>query len=142
MWSRQGKDLTRYLPDLQEAIDAQVPGCVLDGEAVIWTADRLDFDALQRRQVASKTGLSALIQEQPASFVAFDLLAVAGHDIRDTPLRSDVSCWSNWLGVVLIVPTADRASGYCVPHAQAKRHHLQRLHGARGRWLARCLTAR
>lgn len=36
LWSRQGKDLTRYLPDLQEAIEDQVPpGCVLDGDAVI-----------------------------------------------------------------------------------------------------------
>lgn len=87
LWSRQGKDLTRYLPDLQEAIEAQVPpGYVLDGEAVIWTADRLDFDALQRRLVTSKMGLRDLVREQPASFVAFDLLAVAGHDIRDAPL--------------------------------------------------------
>jgi ATP-dependent DNA ligase len=87
LWSRQGKDLTRYLPDLQAAIEAQVPpGCVLDGEAVIWTADRLDFDALQRRLVASKAGLPVLVREHPASFAAFDLLAVAGHDIRDAPL--------------------------------------------------------
>ncbi|MFJ5976753.1 ATP-dependent DNA ligase [Pseudarthrobacter oxydans] len=62
-------------------------GCVLDGEAVAWAGDRLDFDALQRRLVASKAGLPALVREQPASFVAFDLLAVAGHDIRDTPLE-------------------------------------------------------
>lgn len=87
LWSRQGKDLTRYLPDLQKAIEDQVPpGYVLDGEAVIWTADRLDFDALQRRLVASKAGLSALVRERPASFAAFDVLAVAGHDIRDAPI--------------------------------------------------------
>ncbi|MCT9627391.1 ATP-dependent DNA ligase [Pseudarthrobacter equi] len=88
LYSRQGKDLSKYFPELLEALAAQVPpGCVLDGEAVIWTADRLDFDALQRRLVASKAGLSALVRGHPASFVAFDLLAVAGHDIRDTPLE-------------------------------------------------------
>ncbi|MDP9987353.1 ATP-dependent DNA ligase [Arthrobacter oryzae] len=54
---------------------------------MVWSGDRLDFDALQRRLVASKAGLPALVREQPASFVAFDLLAVAGHDIRDTPLE-------------------------------------------------------
>ncbi|MDV2980532.1 UNVERIFIED_CONTAM: ATP-dependent DNA ligase [Actinomycetes bacterium ARC8] len=87
-YSRQGKDLSRYFPDLLEALEGQVPpGCVLDGEAVVWAGDRLDFDALQRRLVASKAGLPALVREQPASFVAFDLLAVAGHDIRDTPLE-------------------------------------------------------
>ncbi|MFP5367011.1 MAG: ATP-dependent DNA ligase [Actinomycetes bacterium] len=86
--SRQGKDLSRYFPELLEALAEQVPpGCVLDGEAVVWSGDRLDFDALQRRLVASKAGLPALIREQPASFVVFDLLAVAGHDIRDSPLE-------------------------------------------------------
>lgn len=37
--------------------------------------------------MASKASLPVLVREQPASFVAFDLLAVAGHDIRDTPLE-------------------------------------------------------
>lgn len=87
LWSRQGKDLTGYFPDLVEAVAGQVPpGCVLDGEAVVWVAEKLDFDALQRRLVASKARLPALVRERPASFVAFDLLAVAGHDIREAPL--------------------------------------------------------
>ncbi|MDJ0458595.1 ATP-dependent DNA ligase [Arthrobacter sp. NQ7] len=88
LWSRQGKELSKYFPELLEALEGQVPpDCVLDGEAVVWSGDRLDFDALQRRLVASRAGLPALVREQPASFVAFDLLAVAGHDIRDTPLQ-------------------------------------------------------
>lgn len=87
LWSRQGKDLSRYFPELLEGAEAQIPpGCVLDGEAVIWTADRLDFDALQRRLVTARRALPALAREHPASFVAFDLLAVAGHDIRATAL--------------------------------------------------------
>lgn len=87
LWSRQGRDLSRYFPELLEAAAAQVPpGCVLDGEAVVWTDDKLDFDALQRRLVTSKNALPALIQERPASFAAFDLLAVAGHDIRGLAL--------------------------------------------------------
>ncbi|MEV7132074.1 ATP-dependent DNA ligase [Arthrobacter sp. NPDC093128] len=53
---------------------------------MIWTNDRLDFDALQRRLVTSKSALPALVRQHPASFAAFDLLAVAGHDIRDAPL--------------------------------------------------------
>nr|WP_308411012.1 ATP-dependent DNA ligase [Arthrobacter sp. AFG20] len=88
LYSRQGKELSRYFPDLLKALAGQVPpGCVLDGEAVVWAGDRLDFDALQRRLVASKASLPTLVREQPASFVAFDLLAVAGHDIRDRPLE-------------------------------------------------------
>ena len=86
LWSRQGKELTRILPDLGEALADQVPpGVVLDGEAVIWNRGQLDFEALQQRMVTSKAALPALVTELPASFVAFDVLAVAGQDTRDVP---------------------------------------------------------
>ena len=84
LWSRQGKELSRYFPELLSSGGQVPPGCVLDGEAVMWSGDRLDFDALQRRLVASRAGLAALVREQPASFVAFDLLAVAGHNKSGT----------------------------------------------------------
>jgi ATP-dependent DNA ligase len=58
---------------------------VLDGETVIWNRDRLDFDALQQRMVTSRAALPALANELPASFVAFDVLAVAGQDTRGVP---------------------------------------------------------
>lgn len=87
IWSRQGKDLTRYFPDLAAALQDQVPpGCVIDGEAIIWTGDRLDFNALQQRMVTGRKALPAFVQERPASFAAFDVLAVAGHDTRDLAL--------------------------------------------------------
>ncbi|WP_309138348.1 ATP-dependent DNA ligase [Paenarthrobacter sp. CM16] len=86
LWSRQGKELTRVFPDLAAAAAAQIPpGCVIDGEAVIWNGDRLDFDALQRRMVTSRAAMLALVHELPASFAAFDVLAVAGQDIRSVP---------------------------------------------------------
>lgn len=85
--SRQGKDLTRYFPDLVAAAIEQIPpGCVVDGEALIWADDRLDFNSLQQRMTTSKQALPAFVRERPASFAAFDLLAVAGHDIRSVPL--------------------------------------------------------
>ncbi|HEX9088236.1 MAG TPA: ATP-dependent DNA ligase [Arthrobacter sp.] len=83
IWSRQGKDLTRYFPDLVAAFAGQVPaGCVLDGEALIWTGDRLDFNSLQARLTTARRSLPALVKVHPASFAAFDILAVAGHDTR------------------------------------------------------------
>ncbi|WP_264669567.1 ATP-dependent DNA ligase [Arthrobacter sp. VKM Ac-2550] len=86
--SRQGKDLNRYFPDLLAAAAVQLPpGCLVDGEAVIWSEDRLDFSLLQQRLSASARSLPRQVQEKPAHFVAFDLLAVAGHDIRQEPLR-------------------------------------------------------
>jgi ATP-dependent DNA ligase len=88
LWSRQGKDLTAAFPDLANAAAQQLsPGCVVDGEAVVWTDERLDFDALQRRLTASPSVIAALVRERPASFAAFDLLAAAGRDARALPLE-------------------------------------------------------
>lgn len=88
LWSRQGKDLTRYFPDLAAALQEQVPpGCVIDGEAMIWSNDRLDFTSLQARMTAGKHAFPALVLERPASFAAFDILAVAGHDTRQLILK-------------------------------------------------------
>lgn len=86
LWSRQGKDLSRFFPDLVAAVAGQVPpGCVVDGEAVLWSGDRLDFEALQQRMVATRAAPPALVRERPASFVTFDVLAVAGRDTRALP---------------------------------------------------------
>lgn len=81
-WTQQ----KRVLPDLAGALGAQVPpGVVLDGEAVIWNRDRLDFEALQQRMITSRAALPALVKELPAAFAAFDVLAVAGQDVRSVP---------------------------------------------------------
>ncbi|MEJ1180526.1 MULTISPECIES: ATP-dependent DNA ligase [unclassified Pseudarthrobacter] len=87
LWSRQGKELTRYFPELFSAIASAVPpGCVIDGEAVIWSRGRLNFDALQQRLGAGPRTLPGLVMAAPANYVAFDVLAVAGHDARELPL--------------------------------------------------------
>lgn len=82
-YSRQGKDLTRYFPDFWATTADAVPsGVVADGELVGWLGERLDFDALQRRMTTSKRTLADLVRNEPASFVAFDVLA----DPAATPL--------------------------------------------------------
>lgn len=87
LWFRQGKDLTRYFPDLEEAAAAIIPlGCVVDGEAVVWSEVRLNFEALQRRLSAGREGLRSMVVEVPANFVGFDVLGVAGQDARALPL--------------------------------------------------------
>ena len=86
LFSRQNKDLGRYFPEVLAAVAEQVPpGCVVDGELVLWSGGRLDFDALQLRLVTARAALPALVRDHPASFVAFDVLAVAGHDTRGLP---------------------------------------------------------
>jgi bifunctional non-homologous end joining protein LigD len=86
LWSRQGKDLTEAFPDVAAAAARMVPpGCAVDGEVVRWADDRLDFDALQRRLTASRRTIGRLVDEEPVTYVAFDLVAVAGRDLRGHP---------------------------------------------------------
>lgn len=87
LWSRQGKELTTYFPDLTAAAMEMIPaGCVVDGEAVVWSDGRLNFEALQRRLSAGRERLLSIVRELPASFIGFDVLGVAGHDARELPL--------------------------------------------------------
>jgi ATP-dependent DNA ligase len=83
--SRDLRPLDRYFPDLHEVLLAQLPaGCVVDGEIVIATPRGLDFDALQLRLHPAASRVAKLAKETPASFVAFDLLAADGRDVRDS----------------------------------------------------------
>jgi ATP-dependent DNA ligase len=84
--SRDLKPLDRYFPELSAALIAGLPdGCVIDGEVVIATPRGLDFDALQMRLHPAASRVAKLSAEIPASFVAFDLLAAGGRDVRDVP---------------------------------------------------------
>lgn len=88
IFSRAGKDLTARFPDLAEVVDQQIPpGYVLDAEAVVWSGERLDFAALQQRMSAGRRSLPSLIRSAPASLAVFDMIALAGTDIRSLPLR-------------------------------------------------------
>jgi ATP-dependent DNA ligase len=84
--SRDLRPLDRYFPEMHDAFLAQLPdGCVLDGELVIATPRGLDFDRLQLRLHPAASRVEKLARETPASFVAFDLLAVDGRSIMDSP---------------------------------------------------------
>jgi ATP-dependent DNA ligase len=84
--SRDLRPLDRYFPELHETFLRDLPaGCVIDGEIVIATGNGLDFDALQLRLHPAASRAAKLAAETPASFVAFDLLAVDGRDVRHAP---------------------------------------------------------
>ena len=83
--SRDLRPLDRYFPELHAAfLDVLPDGCIVDGEIVIATPRGLDFDALQLRLHPAASRAAKLAKETPAEFVAFDLLAVGGRDIRET----------------------------------------------------------
>ncbi|WP_309135408.1 ATP-dependent DNA ligase [Cellulomonas sp.] len=84
--SRNEKPMTRYFPELVEALKENLPErCVVDGEIVVVTGDRLDFDALQQRIHPAASRVKLLAGQTPASFVAFDLLALGDEDLTRTP---------------------------------------------------------
>jgi ATP-dependent DNA ligase len=84
--SRDCKPLDRYFPDLhQSMLDLLPAGCVVDGEIVIATARGLDFDALQLRLHPAQSRSAKLAKETPASFIAFDALAVDGENLMAMP---------------------------------------------------------
>lgn len=87
--SRNERPFTRYFPELLGPIREQFPNrCVIDGEIVVPTADPagLDFDALQQRIHPAESRVKRLSVETPASFVAFDLLALGDRSFMDSPL--------------------------------------------------------
>jgi len=84
--SRNERPLTRYFPELLDPIRATLPPrCVLDGEIVIASGHGLDFEALLQRIHPAESRIRLLAGQTPASFVAFDLLALGDDDLRERP---------------------------------------------------------
>jgi ATP-dependent DNA ligase len=85
--SRDEKPMNRYFPELVAPLAAALPGpCVLDGEIVITGPRGLDFDSLLLRIHPAASRVKLLAEQSPASFVAWDLLALGDEDLRETPL--------------------------------------------------------
>jgi ATP-dependent DNA ligase len=83
--SRNHKPLLRYFPELAPSLEGLPAGTVVDGEVVVVTGDRLDFDALQNRLHPAESRVNLLAKETPADLVAFDLVALRGKDLRGQP---------------------------------------------------------
>src|SRR5215213_10983468 len=75
--SRKERPITRYFPEVVEAVRRNLPPrCVVDGEIVIAGERGLDFWALQQRLHPAASRVALLAERTPASFIAFDLLAL------------------------------------------------------------------
>ncbi|WP_460463719.1 ATP-dependent DNA ligase [Arthrobacter pigmenti] len=87
--SRNGKPMTRYFPEVVTALKENLPDrCVLDGEIVVVdpSGRGLDFEVLQQRIHPADSRVQLLSKETPASFVAFDLLAIDDEDLTGQPM--------------------------------------------------------
>ncbi len=86
--SRNERPLTRYFPELVAAVTAELPArCVVDGEIVVATEHGLDFEALQQRIHPADSRVRMLAEKTPASFIAFDLLALGDEDLTGRPFN-------------------------------------------------------
>jgi ATP-dependent DNA ligase len=86
--SRNEKPMTRYFPEVVEAVRANFPErAVIDGEVIVADTGRntLDFEALQQRIHPAASRVTMLSETTPAGFVAFDLLAVGDELLTDRP---------------------------------------------------------
>jgi ATP-dependent DNA ligase len=84
--SRNERPLTRYFPEIVAAVQRELPPrCVIDGEIVLRRGPVLDFEALQERIHPADSRVRLLAEQTPASFVAFDVLAVEDESLISEP---------------------------------------------------------
>jgi ATP-dependent DNA ligase len=87
--SRNERPMTRYFPEVVAAVLANFPPrSVIDGEIVIADTERntLDFELLQQRIHPAESRVRLLAEQTPASFIAFDLLALGDDDLTGAAL--------------------------------------------------------
>jgi ATP-dependent DNA ligase len=87
LWSRNGRPLLRYFPELRPLGDLLPPHSALDGEIVIERDGRLEFDAMQMRLHPAESRIRKLSAEIPATYIAFDVLLWNGDPIHTRTLR-------------------------------------------------------
>ncbi|WP_328461123.1 ATP-dependent DNA ligase [Actinoplanes sp. NBC_00393] len=112
--SRNEKPMTRYFPEVVEAVLANFPErVVIDGEIIVADTERntLDFEALQQRIHPAASRVKLLSEQTPAGFVAFDLLAIGDEDLSELPFgeRRDrlVETLKNAKPPVYVTPATD-----------------------------------
>jgi ATP-dependent DNA ligase len=87
LWSRNGRPLLRYFPELRAVGELLPPHSALDGEIVISRDGKLDFDAMQTRLHPAESRVRKLSGEIPATFVAFDLLLWNKKKLHTKPIE-------------------------------------------------------
>ncbi len=97
--SRKERPMTRYFPEVVAAVLRSFPPrAVVDGEIVIAGDGGLDFWALQQRIHPAASRVEMLAGTTPASFVAFDLLALGDDDLTGEPFAARRAALEGALG--------------------------------------------
>jgi ATP-dependent DNA ligase len=85
LWSRNGRPLLRYFPELRPLGELLPPRSALDGEIVIDIDGAVDFDAMQTRLHPAESRINKLSGEIPARFIGFDVLVWDGTAAWERP---------------------------------------------------------
>ena len=85
--SKSGQSLTRYFPELVQAVSAlKARRFVIDGEIVVPQGRAFSFDALLQRIHPAASRVKKLAAETPALLIVFDLLAEGSENLTPAPL--------------------------------------------------------
>ena len=152
--SKSGKPLTRYFPDVVEAVRSiKAASFVLDGEIVVPAGKAFSFDALLQRIHPAASRVRKLAEETPALIIVFDLLADPGGVLVDrflperrkrleafarkflaknrrirlsaiTTRLSDAKTWLTRVGSTLDGIVAKRRD---MPYSAGNRHGMQKI---------------
>src|SRR4051794_12914813 len=115
LWSRNGRPLLRYFPELREVGELLPPHSALDGEIVISRDGKLDFDAMQMRLHPAESRVRKLSAEIPATFVAFDLLLWKGKPVWEQPIekrRKELERVAEGIPLSPVTEDVDEARGW------------------------------
>ena len=128
--SRNERPLTRYFPEVVDAVREQMPGGAWSTARSSSPADRLDFEALLKRIHPAESRVNKLAAETPAGFVAFDLLALGDDDLTSRSFGERRE---------LLEKSLAQGLGLDLPHARHRRQHegAQLVRGLRGRGAGR-----
>ena len=88
LWSRGEERMDGRFPEVEAALGALPSDAVIDGELLGWAAEApgpLPFTALQTRIQRRKPSAKTL-RDTPVRVLAYDLLELAGEDLRAVPL--------------------------------------------------------
>ncbi len=141
LWSRNGRPLLRYFPELTPLGDLLPPHSALDGEIVIVREGRLDFDAMQMRLHPAESRIRKLSGEIPAEYVVFDVLLWNGEPVHRLPLEERRAEVERRAGEFRVSPAStdpsqadawlDRLEAVGLDGVVAKRRRLPYLAGSR-----------
>ena len=143
LWSRGEELLSGRFPEIEDQGALLPEGTVIDGELLPWMdGSPLPFAQLQRR-IGRKNLGQKILDEVPATLVAYDLLESNGEDIRSEPLSIRRARLQSLVepvtssGRLILSPSIDVSSWESLTEARSRAREV----GAEGIMLKRLSSA-